>query len=73
MVLNLNPLLLNEDIRDDAKRDEWIKGKIFKLRQIMEDPAYKLEMDNDLRIVGDVKFKIIEMKESICKALIDEE
>jgi hypothetical protein len=39
----------------------------------MEDPANKLEMDEELRIVGDVKFRIIEMKENICKALIDEE
>ena len=66
MVLNLNPILLNEDMKDAAKQDAWVKGKIFKLRQIMEDPANKLEMDIDLRIVGDVKFKIIEMKESIC-------
>ena len=66
MVLNLNPLLLNEDISDATKLDAWTKGKIFKLRQIMEDPANKLEMDNDLKIVGDVKFKIIEMKETIC-------
>jgi len=39
----------------------------------MEDPANKLDMDNELRIIGDNKFTIIEMKERICKALIDEE
>ena len=48
-------------------------GKIFKLRQIMEDPANILPMNNELRITGDNKFKIIEMKKSICKSLIDEE
>jgi hypothetical protein len=39
----------------------------------MEDPANKIDMDNDLRITGDNKFKILEIKERICKALIDEE
>lgn len=39
----------------------------------MEDPANKLDLDEDLRIIGDNKFKIVDMKEKICKALIDEE
>lgn len=39
----------------------------------MEDPANKLPMDDELKIMGDNKFKIIEMKKKICQSLIDTE
>jgi CRISPR/Cas system type I-B associated protein Csh2 (Cas7 group RAMP superfamily) len=60
----------------DGKPIDWHnvnETKLQKLREQMEDPANKLDITDDLRIKGDVKDQIYEIKKGICEALIKED
>ena len=67
MMLAVNPILLNSE--DEKVND----AKLLKLREQMEDPANKLNIDDELRIKDDIKDQIYKIKKNICNAIIEED
>ena len=67
MMLAVNPILLNSE---DQKVND---AKLLKLREQMEDPANKLNIDDELRIKDDIKDQIYKIKKNICNAIIEED
>ena len=67
MMLGVNPILLNSE---DQKVND---AKLLKLREQMEDPANKLNIDDELRIKDDIKDQIYKIKKNICNAIIEED
>ena len=67
MILDLNPIIL------DYEEQSQINNKFRRWRQIFEDPAHQLDIDENLRIRGDDKAYMYQIKEMICKGLKDEE
>ena len=47
--------------------------KLYNLRELMEDPANKLNINNELFIEGENKDQIYWIKDQICKNLKTEE
>jgi len=66
-MLAVNPILLNSE--DEKVND----AKLLKLREQMEDPANKLNIDDELRIKDDIKDQIYKIKKNICNAIIEED
>lgn len=67
MMLAVNPILLNSE--DEKVND----AKLLKLREQMEDPANKLNINDELRIKDDIKDQIYKIKKNICNAIIEED
>lgn len=57
MLLDLNPIVLHELDKTG------IEKKLYKLREVMEDPANKLNISNELKILGDNKEQIYFIKD----------
>jgi len=55
---------------DEPKVNE---EKLFKLRNFMEDPSNQLKISPELRIEGDNRDQIYEIKNNICKAILLED
>ena len=49
MLCDLNPIILT------STNEAEIEERLYKLREYMEDPANKLNIDNDMMIEGDNK------------------
>jgi hypothetical protein len=74
--VNPIPLTIGAAKAKDGKPIKWDDlndAMLQKLREQMEDPANKLDITDDLRIKGDVKDQIHEIKKNICEALIKED
>lgn len=67
MLLNLNPILMN----DASKKVN--EERLYKLRNLMEDPANQLNISPDLTIQGDNKAQIINLMHSICQSILNED
>ena len=67
MLCDLNPIILSTSSEDE------IEQRLFRLREYMEDPANKLNIDAEMRIEGDNKAQVYQITDKICKQLLQEE